>query len=247
MKIEIQTKNLGNLVIKLISKQTAKEMIIKNHYSHKWNNAGFGVYNFGLFRAGNENESECLGVAVYGYMKNTKAKIFYHPNPNAWLIELNRMWISDELGKNAESILIAHSLKALKKLNKDIVAVQSFADGRLGCGTIYKASNFKYFGKHQTIFLKNKRTGEITHQQNLTDSTSRSAFIRENIAYLLGDFEMFKVDTYRYIFPLCKKFQFNKPQQEYPPYNKGQIPYKWVRNRKLIKERLIAFINELED
>lgn len=79
-------------------------MIIKNHYSHKWNNAGFGVYNFGLFRAGNENENECLGVAVYGYMKNTKAKIFYPPNPNAWLIELNRMWISDELGKNAESI-----------------------------------------------------------------------------------------------------------------------------------------------
>lgn len=110
-----------------------------------------------------------------------------------------------------------------------------------------KASNFKYFGKHQTIFLKNKRTGEITHQQNLTDSTSRSAFIRENIAYLLGDFEMFKVDTYRYIFPLCKKFQFNKPQQKYPPYNKGQIPYKWVRNRKLIKEQLIAFINELEN
>lgn len=99
MRLEIKTKNLGDLVIKLISKQTAKEMIIQNHYSHKWNNAGFGVYNFGVFRAGNEDESECLGVAVYGYMMHPKAKHFTHPNPNAIMLELNRMWISDELGK----------------------------------------------------------------------------------------------------------------------------------------------------
>lgn len=246
MRLEIKTKNLGDLVIKLISKQTAKEMIIQNHYSHKWNNAGFGVYNFGVFR-GNEDESECLGVAVYGYMMHPKAKHFTHPNPNAIMLELNRMWISDELGKNAESLLIAHSLKALKRLNKDIVAVQSFADGRLGCGTIYKASNFKYFGKHQTKFFRNKRTGEINHEMNLTRMDSKSIYLRNNLAYLLGDLEMFQVNTYRYIFPLCKKFQFNRPAQAYPAYNKGQMPYNWVRDRKLIKERLIKFINELDD
>lgn len=170
-------------------------------------------------------KNDCLGVASYGYMKNAKAKIFYHPNPDAMMIELNRMWISDKLGKNAESILIAHSLKALKKVNSNIVAVQSFADGRLGCGTIYKASNFKYFGKHQTIFLENKLTGEITHQQNLTNSTSKSRYIRDNIAFLLGDFKTFKVYTYRYIFPLCNKFQFKTLPVAYPPYNKGQIEF----------------------
>ena len=25
----------------------------------------------------------CLGVAVYGYMKNPKARLFTHPNPKA--------------------------------------------------------------------------------------------------------------------------------------------------------------------
>jgi len=245
MEIKITSKNLGELIIKLISKQKAKELIINNHYSKKWNNAGFGLYNFGIFEKGKESEEECLGVASYGYMKNAKAKIFYHPNPDAMMIELNRMWISDKLGKNAESILIAHSLKALKKENSNIVAVQSFADGRLGCGTIYKASNFKYFGKHQTIFLENKLTGEITHQQNLTNSTSKSRYIRDNIAFLLGDFKTFKVDTYRYIFPLCKKFQFKTPQVPYPPYKKGQYEYDWIRDKKVIKERLISFINSI--
>lgn len=245
MKTVIKSKNLGRLIIKPVSKTKAREMIIQNHYSHKWNNAGFGLYNFGIFREGKEDENDCLGVVSYGYMKNSKAKIFTHPNPNAIMLELNRMWISDELGKNAESILIAHSLKAIKRLSANVVAIQSFTDGRLGCGTIYKASNFKYFGKHQTIFLKNKRTGEITHQQNLTNSTSRSIYIRENVVFLLGDFEIFKVDTYRYIFPLCKKFQFKTPPKPYPPYNKGQINYHWERNREKIKAKLIELINKL--
>ncbi len=149
MNIEkINSSRMGVLVIKQVNKATARELIITNHYSHKWNNASFGVYNFGIFKEGATDENQCLGVAAYGYMKNLKAKIFTHPNPKAWICELNRMWIDDCLGKNAESILISRSIKLLRKIDKNIVAIQSFADGRLGCGTIYKASNFKYHGKH---------------------------------------------------------------------------------------------------
>lgn len=241
----IKTKSLGELVIKLISKSKSRELIINNHYSKKWNHGGFGLYNFGIFRAGEESEEECLGVASFGYMKNSKAKIFSHPNPRAMMLELNRMWIDDSLGKNSESLLIAHSIKTIKKLNKNVVAIQSFADGRLGCGTIYKAYNFKFYGKHQTIFLRNKRTGEVTHQQNLTNTRCSSVYIRENIAYLMGDLVSFKVDTYRYIFPLCKHFKFIKLQQPYPEYNKGEYDFKWVRDRAKIKERLKKMIEEL--
>ena len=46
-----ETSSLGRLLIKPVDKATAKEMIVKNHYSHKWNDGGFGVYNFGIFRA----------------------------------------------------------------------------------------------------------------------------------------------------------------------------------------------------
>ncbi|WP_417366923.1 hypothetical protein [Flavobacterium beibuense] len=240
--IKLNSKNLGELEIRLVTKDVAKHLIINNHYSGKWNNSGFGLYNFGFFRPGSD---DCLGVAVYGYTMHPKAKLFTHPNPDAVMLELNRMWISDELGKNAESMLIAHSLKQLRKLDNNIVGVQSFADGRLGCGTIYKAANFKYYGSHETVFAKNKRTGEINHKMNITRMDSKSIYIRNNVAFLLGDLEFFKVDTYRYIFPLCKHFQPRFKQQPYPQYKKGITAIQMDRNKAQIKERLINFLNEL--
>lgn len=165
-----KTSSLGSLLIKPVEKKLAKEMIVANHYSHKWNDGSFGVHNFGIYHL--DEPDRCLGVTVYGYMKSPKARIFTHPNPQAWVCELNRLWISDELGKNAETILISCSLRLLHRADPNIVAVQSFADGRLGCGTIYKAANFKYFGFHHTIFVRSRRSGEVIHQQLLTNSTS---------------------------------------------------------------------------
>ena len=210
-----ETSTLGKLIIKGVPKEEAKRMIVENHYSHKWN------------------------------MKNPAAKIFTHPNPKAWVCELNRMWIDDTLGKNAESVLIAASLKLLRKADPNIVAVQSFADGRLGCGTIYKASNFRYYGFHYTRFLRNKRTEEIIHEQNLTDTTSLSTYLRSNIAYLIGDLEVLQIKTYRYIYPLCKHFRFIKPEKPYPQYEKGIEPVEWNRDKRKIKENIIMLLDKV--
>lgn len=185
MEVFKETSSLGRLLIKPVDKALAKAMIVKNHYSHKWNDGGFGVHNFGIFHA--DEPDRCLGVAVYGYMKNPAARIFTHPNPKAWMCELNRMWIDDELGHNAESILIAASIKLLRRLDPNLVAVQSFADGRLGCGTIYKAANFQYYGFHLTKFLRNVRSGEVVHEQIFTNSHSPSGFLRANVGMLLGE------------------------------------------------------------
>lgn len=243
-RIIVQSSTMGNLVIKRISKIKAKELIISHHYSHKMG-ANHGLYNYGIFREGQEQEHQCLGVAVYGYMMCPKARLFKHPNPNAIMLELNRMWIDDALGRNAETILISRSLRLLKEDCPNCVAVQSFADGRLGCGTIYKAANFKYFGSHKTTFFKNKRTGEINHQMNLTRMDSKGIYLRNNIAYLLGDLEIFEVDTYRYVFPFCKKFRYNKSELPYPVYKKGVFKIDLKRDKTLIKERLKKFIDDL--
>ncbi|WP_304815779.1 hypothetical protein [uncultured Alistipes sp.] len=243
MQVLKETSALGRLIIKPVDKALAKDLIVTNHYSHKWNEGGFGKYNFGVFRA--EEPDKCLGVAVYGYMKNPTAKIFTHPNPKAWVCELNRMWIDDTLGKNAESVLIAASLKLLRKADPNIVAVQSFADGRLGCGTIYKASNFRYYGFHYTRFLRNKRTGEMIHEQILTTTTSPTGYLRSNIAYLIGDLEVLQVKTYRYIYPLCKRFRFNGPEKPYPQYEKGIDPVEWNRDKRKIKENIITLLDKV--
>ncbi|RKR83172.1 hypothetical protein BDD43_3374 [Mucilaginibacter gracilis] len=241
LRIIKKTSSLGDLVIKPVEKKLAKEMIVKNHYSHKWNDSGFGIYNFGIFKL--DEPDRCIGVAVYGLMKNPKAKIFEHPRDNAWMCELNRMWIADELGMNAETVLIGASIKLLKRIDSNIVAIQSFADGRLGCGTIYKAANFKYYGYHYTKFLENKRTGEVIHEQLFTNSTNTSGYMRNNLSYLIGDFTTYQVKTYRYIYPLCKHFKFNlKKEQPFPEYEKSSTKVQWERNTTLIKERLINMI-----
>ncbi len=234
---------IGQLLIKPVDKQVAKEMIINNHYSHKWN-VGFGVYNYGIFYE--DTPDDCLGVASYGYMKNLKAKIFTHPNPKAWMSELNRLWISDVLGKNAETILIGASIKLMRKADPNMVAIQSFADGRLGCGTIYKAANFKYYGFHYTRFLENKRTGEITHEQNLTNTTNMSGYLRDNIAYLIGDYKVFEVKTHRYIYPLCKHFKFVRSEKAYPEYEKGQTSVTWNRDRAKIVYNITTLLHKVK-
>lgn len=238
-----RTSSLGDLLVKPVEKELAKEMVIANHYSHKWNDGGFGKFNFGIFRA--DEPDKCLGVAVYGYMKNPRAVLFTHPNPNAWMCELNRMWIDDSLGKNAETVLIAASIKLIRQIDTNVVAIQSFADGRLGCGTIYKAANFKYFGFHYTKFLRNHRTGEIIHEQILTNTTSPSAYLRANVAFLIGDLEVLVVKTYRYIYPLCKHFRFNKPERPYPQYEKGFVLSEWKRDTQKIKENCIGILEKL--
>lgn len=178
-------------------------------------------------------------------MKNPSAKIFTHPNPGAWMCELNRMWIDDCLGHNAESILIAASIKLLRKADPTCVAVQSFADGRLGCGTIYKAANFTYYGFHYTVFCRNKRSGEIIHEQILTNTTSPTGYLRTNIALLIGDLDIFRVKTYRYIYPLCKKFRFCREPQPYPAYDKGEEPTQWHRNTDKIKSNIIKLLDKI--
>ena len=240
MEIRKATKSQGVLIVKPISKQQAKKMIIQNHYSRTWNDGGFGKYNYGIFKEGDEH---CKGVAVYGLMKNPKGKIFTDKNPNGWMCELNRLWISDELGHNTETILIAASIRLLKKEDPDIVAIQSFADGRLGCGTIYKAANFQYFGYHYTKFLENRFTGEIKHEQNFTNASCTGAFMKNNISYLIGDYRVFQVKTYRYIYPISRHFKFTfKKRKPYPAYEKGIVNIQWKRDHTHLAGKLVELI-----
>lgn len=95
-----QTKHMGTLVFREVDRRTAKEMIVKNHYSHKWN-AQFGRINIGVFK-----EERLLGVAVFGFMMNANSyKSIANIEKNE-IVELNRLWIGDELGHNAETIML---------------------------------------------------------------------------------------------------------------------------------------------
>lgn len=207
------------LVIKEIDYHVAKEMIIKNHYSKKWNTP-FGRYNYGIFK-----DDRLLGVAVYGYLMNPKSAT--NIVESGKVIELNRLWVDDELGHNTETMMLSATFTLLKN-NTDYEAIQSFADGRLGCGTIYKASNFKYYGHTESVFFEHVETGEVFHQALLDNTRGPRQFLLLNMLKMQNKLIPFKVKTYRYIIPLKKKVKIKMKELPYPEYDIG---YEYIENR----------------
>lgn len=100
-------------------------------------------------------------------------------------------------------------------------------------------------GRYTFVFCRNKRSGEIIHEQILTNTTSPTGYLRTNIALLIGDLDIFRVKTYRYIYPLCKKFRFCREPQPYPAYDKGEEPTQWHRNTDKIKSNIIKLLDKI--
>lgn len=223
------TKINGLLHFDLIEKSVAKKMIIENHYSHSWYHM-FGKANIGVFKDG-----ELLGVASYGAIKVPKSfKSISEDIEKNEIVELNRLWIDDKLGKNAESVLISKSISILKHYFPEIKVIQSFADGRLGCGGIYQATNFGYYGFHETEFFENKETGRCFHEM-VFHTSSRPLVITRNLEMLDDRFVKFKTRTYRYLYLIDPDVQIKLEKQSYPK----EEPYKkyldWVRDDNRIQ------------
>lgn len=142
--------------IRLIDKKVAKELIIKNHYSHKWTSCRYAI---GLF----DPEQTCddsigaeklIGVAVYGFPVGRQTVKSITPNlENSDVLELTRLWVVDEAPKNTESFFLGRSFKWLRE-NTDAKVLISYSDPMEGhLGTIYQATNWWYQGNN-TMLVK---------------------------------------------------------------------------------------------
>ena len=200
-----------------MSKDEAKELIVREHYSHKWATA-FGLYNYGI-----RLDGELLGVAAYGYLMNPKSFKSLADLEAEQVIELNRLWIDDRLGKNAETWLMAEAHKRLLR-DTPVRLVQSFADGRLGVGTIYQAANFGYYGHSTTRFHQNLVDGKSYHD-NPFNNTAWAGIYWRNAMHARGELETFTVNTYRYLKPLTKaaRRRIKLKEKPYPKQREGMI------------------------
>ena len=146
----------NDFYVKEIDKDLARETIIKNHYSKKCYN---GTYvNLGVFIKG-----QFLGVLQYGYAMNPASggSLVIGTEMNQYL-ELNRMWIADDVGDYPESKAISYSIKYIKGKLKTIKWIQSFADERCGgLGIVYQACSFRFYGEHTSSFWE--LDGETFH------------------------------------------------------------------------------------
>lgn len=139
---------MDGFYIKLISKQTAKNIIIKNHYSKKWTKCRYAL---GIFKKQQceffENDNDVLiGCLVYGHpigrqVVNGLSDLVNDDN----VLELTRLWIQDDTPKNMESWVISQSFHWLKRHDKNIKILVSYSDPSAGHkGTIYQATNWLY-------------------------------------------------------------------------------------------------------
>ena len=117
-----------------LESSVAREIAKNEHYLHRPPQVKRA---FGLVKDG-----YIVGIITYGTPASRHLQIGASPDDPSLVIELNRMWVSDEMPRNTESKFISSTLK---KLGRYIVV--SYADTSVGhTGTVYRAANFHYAG-----------------------------------------------------------------------------------------------------
>jgi len=230
MKNTTKNTQIEEMTVSPISIVDAKRMVVKNHYMHTAPQDARMAY--GIFY----NE-KCCGCMVLGYAPTTGKKVSKWCNniKKPQYIELQRTWISDELGHNTESWMMAQVMRSLKKAGIWIVLTHSG-----GCkddvGFIFQASGWLYFGGEpcNDFFLTN--SGEY---KNVVSALRFGRVPKEIIKqgnqsvgeYLFGDGCVVNARRHLYLYPINKSIRrrLKKLSLPYPKdpavlrYNQGWV------------------------
>ena len=161
--------------IKKVSYSDAINMVVKNHYLHRKCPCSFA---FGLFRY---SDNLMYGVIIYGTPSSAPLRMgICGISEKNNVIELTRLWISDNTPKNVESYLIGNTIPLVDK--EIIVSFAEIDQGHIG--VVYQATNWIYTG------LSAKRTnwkieGIEKHCQTIADKYTSSQ-VREKYGDLFS-------------------------------------------------------------
>ena len=206
--------NPNKIIIREISKKIAKDMIVKHHYSHKWTSCRYALGIF--YETDNqhsffdEKEEKLIGVAIYGYPVGRKTPTSISPDlkPDE-ILELTRLFIFDEYGKNTESISLSKTFKWLKE-NTDIKVLISYSDPeQRHLGIIYQATNWIYQGnsiRHMGNFgIALEEGGDFMHSRTVsaTYGSHNVEHLKKKIGHTFWRKE--EPEKHRYIYFLCNK------------------------------------------
>lgn len=148
-------QNTTGLSVRPITRQTALPMIVEKHYMHRVPPISRA---FGLFA-----DEDMIGVVTYGVSASTTLrKGVCGVDQASNVYELTRLWTEDFAPHNAESFLIANTVK---QLDKEIIV--TFAEISAGhVGTIYQAANFMYCGLSSKF--RDPKVKGLEHQHHTT-------------------------------------------------------------------------------
>lgn len=119
--------------VRPMSSKEAAALVVERHYLHRRPPISFA---FGLYAP------DLLGVVTFGTPGSHHMLLSACPENTSFVIELNRLWVSDDAPRNTESWFLARALALLPPR-----IVLSYADTAQGHeGYVYRASNFFYAG-----------------------------------------------------------------------------------------------------
>lgn len=214
---------MKDYTIDVIEKQIAKELIISNHYSHKWTSCRYAI---GLFLDG-----IIVGVAVYGFPVGRQTVKSIAPNlNNSEVLELTRLWLRDEEPKNAESYFLGMTFNWLR-VNTSIKVLISYSDPMQNhLGIIYQATNWIYQG-NSTMLIKGYLhviNGEVMHPRSVVAKYgSINSDLLMSVDPTYRRIELKK--KHRYLFILRKRDRKLIKDFKHPilPYPKNNDNCKW--------------------
>lgn len=202
------------LKVKQIPKSDAIPYLLYRHYARRKCPM---TYCYGLFK-----DDNLIGVCVFG----TSANRNNNKIGDFKTIELNRLFVEDNSGKNTLSFFVS---KCLKMLPSPLI-VLSYADPNNGHhGYIYQATNWIYLGQgHRqdgkrdtgvTQFIKN---GKTYHSKTISEMFGSSS---KEVAERNGFSRLFLPPKHKYCFLIGSKKDKKRmlAQIKYPilPYPKG--------------------------
>lgn len=176
------------LYFKPISYEQTKPFLLKKHYAHRMPSISF---SFGLYY-----ENVLHGVLTFGTPASPSlCKGIAGEDFKSSVIELNRLYIDDEVSQklnNVASQFVSFGLNQLKPLNKIVV---SYADSGMNhTGFIYQACNFMYTGK--TKSRTDIYSGLGKHSRHYEKGKN-------------GKYRVIRTSKYRYVY-ICGDKRFKK-------------------------------------
>lgn len=122
-------------MVAAISRREAIALVIANHYMHRKPPISFA---YGLI----DGNGITRGCITFGTPASRHMLIGACKSAPESVIELNRLWVNDDMPRNTESWFVARALALLPAR-----IVLSYADTAAGhVGYVYRASNFHYAG-----------------------------------------------------------------------------------------------------
>lgn len=121
-------------VVAPINPQRAAALVVEHHYLHRRPPIS---HAFGLYVRG-----EVVGVVTFGTPASRQLQISACGTDPSLVLELNRLWVHDDMPRNSESWFVSRALRMLPA-----AIVVSYADTAQGhVGYIYRALSFRYAG-----------------------------------------------------------------------------------------------------